>query len=300
MREISVEEAKPIWDRFVPEKQVWTDDWDIRVAICEAFGYKPLVLYDGKNLFPLQYEPEDGYYTLISGATAEKNYLTFDPEFMKTTKEIPENIYFDFLDKRFEGCVEGLCPQFFIDIRQIKNLEDYLERFSGKHRKNFRNSYAKFGSYEFVRKGTLKELAELNIKVFGEKSDFASGGSACYEILDRDPRTEYWSIVKDGKTASILQYFFIGRTMSVCLWGMEADFKDTLKVALAEGIKLAKSRGCTRIDYAPTYSGWKFLYRLDTAPLWRYKRGAIPDSVDTADYGIPQDELSKLKEEGRL
>ncbi|HSB46576.1 MAG TPA: hypothetical protein VLD37_01070 [Candidatus Bilamarchaeum sp.] len=303
MREISLDEAKPVWDRFVPEKQVWTDDWDIRVALCREFGYKPLILYDGKNFFPLQFEPEGGYYSIMGGATAEKNYLTFDPEFMKTTKQIPENIYFDFLDERFDGCLEGLCPQFFIDLTNINGIDDYLKRFSGKHQKNFRNSCRQFGSYEFMRKGTLKEMAALNILVFGEKSDFATGDpgdSACYDILDRDPRTEYWSLIKDGETASILQYFFYGRTMSVCLWGVDSRYKDTRKVVLAEEIKLAKSRGCTRIDYAPTYSGWKFLYRLDTAPLWRYKRGPIPDSVDTADYGVPPDELKRLKSEGRL
>jgi hypothetical protein len=37
MRELSLEEAKPVWDRFVPDKQVWTDDWDMRIAICKAW-----------------------------------------------------------------------------------------------------------------------------------------------------------------------------------------------------------------------------------------------------------------------
>jgi hypothetical protein len=300
MREISLEEAKPIWDKFVPEKQVWTDDWDFRVALCKEYGYKPLILYDGKNFFPLQYEPENGFYTIISGTTAEKNYLTFDPEFMKTTKEIPENIYFDFLNEKFEGCIEGLCPQFFIDLTNINGIDDYVKRFSSKHQKNFRRACAQFGDYEFKKQGTLREMAELSKLMFGEKSDFATDDTFCYDLLDRDPRTEYWSIRKDGKTASIIQYFFYNRTMSVCVWGVDEKYPDTLKVALTEGIKLAKSRGCTRIDYAPTYSSWKFFYRLDTAPLWRYKRGNIPDSVDTADYGIPPDERIRLKEEGRL
>ena len=303
MREISLEEAKPIWDRFVPEKQVWTDDWDIRVALCKEFGYKPLILYDGKNFFPLQYEPENGFYSLISGTTAEKNYLTFDPAFMKATREIPENIYFDFLTEKFDGCMEGLCPQFFIDLTRIEDVDEYLKRFSPKHQKNFRRACKQFGEYEFVKKGTLKEIAEMNILVFEEKSDFATGDpedSVCYEILDKDPRTEYWSLLKDGKIASVIQYFFYNRTMSVCLWGVDEKYKDTRKVMLGEEIKLAKSRGCTRIDYAPMYSSWKFLYRLDTAPLWRYKRGNIPDSVETTDYGIPPEERAKLKAEGRL
>lgn len=303
MREISLDEAKPIWDRFVPDKQVWTDDWDIRVALLKEYGDHPLILYDGENLFPLQYEPENGFYTIISGTTAERNPLTFDPEFMKTTKEIPENIYFDFLTERFDGCIEGLCPQFFIDLANISGLDDYLRRFSKKHQKNFRRAYSQFGTYEFVRQGTLKEMAELNILVFGEKSDFATGDpgdSVCYEILDKDPRTEYWSIIKDGETASIIQYFFYNRTMSVCIWGVDERFKDTRKVAMKEEIALARSRGCTRIDYAPIYSGWKFLYHLDTAPLWRYKRGTIPDSVETAGYGVPPDERIRLMAQGRL
>ena len=300
MREISLEEAKPIWDRFVPEKQVWTDDWNIRVALCKEYGYKTLILYDGKNFFPLQYDPEDGYYTIISGATAEKNYLTFDPEFMKRTKEIPENIYFDFLVERFDGCIEGVCPQFFIDLTKIGSIDDYIMRFSKKHQKNFKREYEQFGEYEFVKHGTLKELGDMNILMFGEKSDFAADDMTCYNLLDRDPRTEYWSVKKDGKTALITQYFFYDRTMSVCVWGVDQQYKDTLKVALTEAIKLAKTRGCTRIDYAPTYSNWKFFYRLDTAPLWRYKRGSIPDSVEATDYGIPPEEMAKLKAEGRL
>ncbi|MFN7991048.1 MAG: hypothetical protein U0R44_02715 [Candidatus Micrarchaeia archaeon] len=300
MREISLEEAKAIWDRFVPEKKVWTDDWDIRVALCKEYGYKPLILYDGSNFFPLQYEPENGYYTIISGTTAEKNYVTFDPAFMKATKEIPEDIYFDFLTERFEGCIEGLCPQFFIDLRHIDSIDDYIKRFSKKHRKNFRRELEGFGGYEFRKQGTLHEMAEMNKVMFGEKSDFASENRACYDLLDRDPRTEYWSVIKDGKAALITQYFFYNRTMAVCVWGVNEKKNDTLKVALAEGIKLAKSRGCTMIDFAPMYSSWKFLYRLDTAPLWRYKRGNIPDSVETAEYGIPPEERARLKAEGRV
>jgi len=300
MREISLEEAKPIWDRFVPEKEVWTDDWDIRVALCREFGYEPRILYDGKNFFPLQYDHEDDFYTILSADTAEKNYVTFDPEFMKTTKEIPENIYFDFLASRFEGCIEGLCPQFFIDLTSINTIDDYVKRFSRKHQKNFKRAYERFGDYEFLKQGTLEDMEALNIRVFGKESDFATESRACYEILDRDPRTEYWSIMKDGKAASIIQYFFYNRTMSVCVWGVDEKYGDTLKVALTEEIKLAKSRGCTRIDFAPTYSGWKFFFRLDTAPLWRYKRGSIPDSVDTPGYEIPPDVRERLKAEGRI
>jgi hypothetical protein len=300
MREISPEEAKPIWDRFVPEKQVWTDDWDIRMALCKGYGYKTLILYDGNNFFPLQFEPENGYYTIISGTTAEKNYVTFDPQFMKATKEIPENVYFDFLADKFEGCTEGVCPQFFINLAGINGIDDYIKRFSGKHRKNFRRTIAQFGEYEFVKQGTLEELGGMNRIMFGEKSDFATENISCYELLDRDPRTEYWSIVKGGKKVLIIQYFFYSRTMSVCVWGVDSAYGETLKVALAEGILLAKRRGCTRIDYAPTYSSWKFLYRLDTAPLWRYKKGNIPDSVDIAEYGIPPDERKRLMAEGRL
>jgi hypothetical protein len=301
IRELSLDEAKQVWDRFVPDKQIWTDDWDIRVALCKEFNYEPHILYDGKNFFPLQYDPDKGIHEIIGGDTAEQNYLTFDPEFMKTTKDIPEDVYFDFMTERFEGCVEGLCPQFFIDLSAIDGIDGFLERFSAKHAKNFRRAIKQFGDYEFVRKGTIKEMGELNIGMFGEKSDFASKeGRVCYDILDKDPRTEYWSVVKDGKIALVTQYFFYNKTMSVCVWGVDEHYQDTMKIAVAEAIKLAKCRGCNRIDYAPTYSSWKFLYRLDTAPLWRYKRGSIPDSVERPGYEIPPDDWKKLKEEGRI
>jgi hypothetical protein len=298
MREISPEEAKPVWDRLVPDKQIWTDDWDIRVALCEAFGSKPLILYDGKNFFPLQHE--DGYYAILGGDSVERNYLTFDPEFMKTTKEIPGDIYFDFLGERFEGCVEGLCPQFSIDLAKIKNIDDFIERFSKSHQKNFKRECRNFGGYEFVKGGTLAELADMNRKTFGKESDFSGECIACYAILDKDPRTEYWSIVKDGETASIIQFFFYGSTMSACIWGIGERYGNALKIILTEAIPLARSRNCTKIDFAPTYSSWKFFYRLDTTPLWRYKRGKIPDSVDSAEYGIPPDDRARLKAEGRL
>jgi len=298
MRELSLEETKPIWDKFVQDKQVWTDDWDMRVAICKAFGYKPLILYDGRNFFPLQ--DEGGYYSIMGGETVERNYATFDPEFMKATKEIPENIYFDFLVDRFEGCTDALCPQFFLDLTDITGVDDYLKRFSKNHQKNFKRECARFGSYEFVKRGTLAELAHLNKKTFGDDSDFVGEALECYALLDKDPRTEYWSVVKDGETASITQFFFYNRTMSACIWGIDESRGNSMKIILAEAIKLAKSRECVRIDFAPTYSSWKFLYRLDTAPLWRYKRGDIPDSVDAAECGIPPDERERLKADGRI
>ncbi len=296
MRELSLEEAKPIWDGFVPDKQVWTDDWDIRVALCKAYDYKPLILYDGKNFFPLQYEPENCFYTIIGGTTNERNYITFDPEFMKSTKEIPDNIYFDFLVDKFDGCIESACPQFFIDLTRVDDIDQYIERFSKKHKKNFMRAIKQFGDYRFVKQGNLKELADLSILMFKEKSDFLSEDRACYDILDRDKRTEYWSILKDDRPVMIIQYFFYNRTMSVCVWGVDERYGDTLKVAVKEGIALAKSRGCTRIDYAPTYSSWKFFYRLDTAPLWRYKRGNIPDSVEATEYGVPASETKRASE----
>lgn len=300
MRELTLEEAKPIWDRFVPEKVVWTDDWDIRLAICKQYDYETLILYDGKNFFPLMLDADRGFYEIIGGDSVERNYLTFDPEFMKKTDEIPKDVYFDFLIGRFDGCLEGLCPQFFLDLTGIEGIDDFLARFSKKHRKNFRNDYKGFGGHEFRKEGSLEGIAAFSKVMFGEKSDFAQGDRGCYDILDKDPRTEYWSVVKDGNPALTTQYFFYGKTMSVCIWGVDERYGDTLKVALVEAIKLAKSRGCTRIDYAPTYSGWKFFYRLDTAPLWRYKRGNIPDSVDRAGYGVPEEERARLKAEGRL
>lgn len=121
--------------------------------------------------------------------------------------------------------------------------------------------------------------------MFKEKSDFVTESRLCYEI--RDSRTEYWSIIKDGKPVMVSQLFFFNRTMAVCVWGMDRSYDDTLKVAMKETIGLAKSRGCSKIDYAPTYSSWKSLYRLDTMPLWRYKRGNIPDSVDANPYVVP-------------
>lgn len=300
MRELTLDEAKPIWDKFVQEKQVWTDDWDIRVALCKEYGYKPLILYDGTNFFPLQFDPDTGFYAILGGDSVEKNYLTFDPEFMKTTKEIPENVYFDFLVNTFDGCVTSACPQFFIDLTKVNDVDDYLQRFSKKHRKNFRNAHKKFGNFEFKKQGDIEKLAELNIAMFGAESDFANEGRACYSLLDGDPRTEYWSILKDGKQVVVTQYFFYDKTMSVCVWGVDETYSETMKIALTEAIKLAKSRGCTRIDYAPTYSSWKFFYRLDNAPLWRYKRGSIPDSVDTTEYGIPEEERKRLIDDGRI
>lgn len=288
MREISLDEARPIWNRLVPEKELWTDDWDIRVALCRAFGGEPLILYDGRNFFPLQYDREDGFYSILGGESSERNYLTFDPDFMKATGDIPEDIYFDFLADRFDGCVEGLCPQFFIDLANIGGIEDYVKRFSGKHRKNFMAELRKFGSYEFVKRGGLDELAALNRRRFGDRSDFAGEGAATYSILDRDPRTEYWSIMKGGDAAAVVQLFFCGRAMSVCSWGAEGLHGNPMRAILAASISLAKGRGCARVDFAPTYAPWKLLFRLDTAPLWRYKRGDIPDSVDAAEYGIPR------------
>ncbi|VVC03462.1 Uncharacterised protein [Candidatus Bilamarchaeum dharawalense] len=300
MQEITLDEAKQIWDQYVPEKQVWTDDWEIRVALCKGYGCKPTIFYDGKNFFPLQYDSENNFYTIIGGESVEKNYLTFDPEFMKTTKEIPENIYFDFLENKFDGCTEGFCPQFFIDLTNMESIDDYIQRFSKKHKKNFRRACKLFGEYEFRKEGNLEKIAELNKKMFGEESDFNNETKFCYELLDRDQRTEYWSIIKNGKPVLTTQYFFSNRTMSVCIWGVDKEYEDTMKIALVEGIKLAKSRNCRRIDFAPTYSSWKLLYRLNTAPLWRYKRGKIPESIEIVDYGIPRDELEKLRKIGRL
>ena len=219
---------------------------------------------------------------------------------MKETKEIPEDIYFDFLADRFEGCTASLCPQFFIDLAGIGSIDDYIKRFSPTRRKNFRADCRKFGSYEFARGGTLAELAGFNRKRFGEDSDFEGEAIACYDILDKDPRTEYWSVAKDGKNAAIIQLFFYNRTMSACIWGIDAGYDNCLKIILSEAIKLAKGRGCTRIDFAPTYSEWKIFYRLDTAPMWRYKRGNIPDSVEISGCGIPPDERRRLEDEGRL
>ncbi|MFH2106831.1 MAG: hypothetical protein ABII22_06225 [Candidatus Micrarchaeota archaeon] len=300
LREISLEEAKPIWDKFVPEKEVWTDNWDIRIELCKVYNYKPLIFYDGKNFFPLQYDPDSRIHSIIGGESVEKNYLTFDPEVIKTAKELPEDILFDFMDEKFEGCVESLCPQFFIDLTKVNSIEDFMQRFSGKQKKNFRMSLEKFGEYEFRKQGNMEELAKLNIGMFGQDSDFLTEGRVCYEILDRDPRTEYWSILKNGETVVITQYFFYGTTMSVSVWGVHENYKDTLKVAIKEAINLAKSKGCARIDYAPTYSSWKFLYKLDTAPLWRYKKGNVPDSIETPGYHIPEEERARLKSEGKL
>ena len=143
-------------------------------------------------------------------------------------------------------------------------------------------------------------MKKWNIESFGSKSDFKSSWAWVYDEFMALPNSVLYGLYVGGDLVSVTMMAESDRVFEVVMWGRKPGINNLGKLVLKHEVELCSETGKRYISYMPTYSRWKVEFKLDTAPLYRFKKGKISDVVEQTNCEIPMQERMKLRERGLL
>lgn len=178
-------EAKKLWNLLSPQESIY-DLWDFRFAYYQA-DLAPLKFQaayeDGRAvaLLPLQFSREYNCLEFFAEEFVEDNRLFFLPGYEKVIPDLYDNIK----EKVKIYDLAGGDPYtekmpledyvYYLDLKNINSLEDYLKILSAKKRRNFSRDFRILeaqGDIRIVynRFSDFDNLFSLNHNRFGEES----------------------------------------------------------------------------------------------------------------------------------
>ncbi|OGK18329.1 hypothetical protein A3B50_01245 [Candidatus Roizmanbacteria bacterium RIFCSPLOWO2_01_FULL_40_42] len=184
-------ECFALWNKFNTDKSLFAL-WDFRTAFHDAWDEKRyfLTIYNNSEpigLLPLAYDEKEKVYEWYGTEWQEENkfyqrgknlfplLFTVMPAQIKCNSIIPSSIDEDYSQEFIPDD-----PQFYIDITNLKNVNELFSTFSKKHRYNFRRDYMHIleqkPQVEWITSpaGQVRSLftiKDLSIKRFGEAED---------------------------------------------------------------------------------------------------------------------------------
>lgn len=279
-------ECEKVWKTLSPGNTLSTD-WEFRKCFFDAFGEKPLFLTYFSEVpvvcIPLSYVPEEKRHLFFGGGNwverniflSLKNRRNYIPELLK---KIPENTILYFIDP-FEndfGFKED-APTFFIELENIKTFDDYIMRFSQKHRKNIRYDIRQIEKNDLVLHRNNMEhfpfLAKLNKTKFGQEATlvYESYQNAMKNIVERMNGLNMISIEIGGKVVAIEIGILYGNVYTVLQGGSDPSFANIYKYLIMTHINDALLLKARRIDFLSDDCGWKTAWHLKSEMLYKYE-----------------------------
>lgn len=302
-----IEDSQVLWQMFSPNVSVF-DLWDVRFSFYQGYKFTPYFLTifrqkqnqtDILGVLPLWLtKPDDnripdcpaGKYVWFGSNWPEDNvFFTKDPEIIPlllaaSPKPLdllclnPKNEYNFLLS--FPGFAREKEKKFFLDLKDIHSLDDFLGRLKKKKRYNLRrdrkhilalNPTIKVDNYSH-----LEEMFKLSIERFKEKYPDDQNEQSAF--ADSRRQTVYRSLVENagdykvrlittiinGKIEAVEFGLIYNRTFYAFNAGVDVSHFSGLGVfsnllVIEDAIK----SGCTKIDFLEGDNNWKESWNLD-------------------------------------
>lgn len=284
------------WSRSVPagenSAKSLFDRWEARIALYDPEYAKPHFIVDeqGKWLLPLWHSKEEELYEFFGGSLAEDNRIFMQQSskelLISMLEALPEWCYLFYIHRSQQhfGLLQEMHehPKFILDTSKTATFEEYLERFSGKHRKNFLNDLKRVSAEVKVRENAMEDidfLMAMNKKRFGDNSDFHSplyekGFRNLLEWARKDRHLHLYSLEKEGKIVASEAAVFADGTYTVINGGFDTAVKNAGKLLIALHIQKAIQLKAGIVDFLTHDSGWKKLWKLEEVMQWEYVKEA--------------------------
>lgn len=282
-------ECKKLWEKFRKDKSIWTE-WEIVLSFYIEKIYKPhfILLKDKEKevgLITLWLDLRDNKYTHFGGERMENRTFWVDEKyFSELHKVIPDETYlFDMngeqikkiaeVSPEFKNIIGEKDTRYFLNLEKIKKIEDYLERFGKKHKKNLLRDLKLLQQTNYKLRWThenhIERFVELSKERFKENSDFN----------DEDNHKEMESFTSHVQNKNMLHTLLVeingkieGAELAVKYknhyyvinGGYNPQIKNLGKLLIIEHIKKAIELGADDIDFLVGDTGWKELWNLDT------------------------------------
>ncbi|MGV8162836.1 MAG: GNAT family N-acetyltransferase [Candidatus Nanoarchaeia archaeon] len=284
----NLSDCEKLWKKFRRDENLWTE-WSIVLSFFNEKIHTPhfILMKDEEKevgLITLWLDKRDNKYTHFGGERMENRTFWVEEKYFEHIHEtLPNQTYlFDMngehirrvfeLDPELKKFLGESDTRFFLRLEGIQNSDDFLSRFSKKHKKNLTRdlNMLENHSYKLIwdHANHAETLMHLSRERFKEDSDFH----------DEDNQKEMNSFLNHLGTKNMLQSLCIeidGNIEGVEIaakykdhyyvinGGFNPKIKNLGKLLIIEHIKKAIDLGAEQVDFLVGDTGWKDLWNLD-------------------------------------
>lgn len=282
-------ECSMLWDRFSPKKVLW-DLWGFRYC----FHNKDTQLHfivgyeDGKEsgLLPLFFDVKYHTYYYFGDVFVEQNkfFLKDKSKIGAFLEQCPADTEIDYIDsseKKYYDFEESE-NRYFLNLAGFSgNIENYLNTFNKKHRKNLRYDLKKLLEMkihiEANSDGCFERFVDLNIKRFGTESDyldleFKESVKSMISLAKEKKMLDMISLSLNGKKEAVGIGMVYNKVYYVIGFARNPDIGNIGKLLIYEEIKSALAKGCEFVDFLSTDTGWKSLWNLQSEKMYLFEK----------------------------
>jgi hypothetical protein len=284
----NLSDCKKLWEKFRKDTNIWTD-WNIVLSFYDEKIHKPhfiLIKKDSKEigLITLWLDLRDNKYTHFGGERMENRTFWIEENcFPKLHELIPNETYlFDMNGKNIDQILK-VNPEmnkligekdtrYFLNLEKIKKIDDYLERFGKKHKKNLLRDLKilEQTNYKLIwtNENHIDRFIELSKARFREESDFHNEDNqkemnSFTSLLQKENMLHTLLIEINGKIEAAELAVKYKDNYYVINGGFNPNIKNLGKLLIIEHIKKSIELDSKQIDFLVGDSGWKKLWNLD-------------------------------------
>lgn len=288
-------EARKLWERFSPNQTLW-DLWAVRDCFIKGTNY-PLyfiVGYEGDKVvgvLPLCHNLDLNCYSFLGEEFPEDNRLLIEDKtrLSEFLKQCPPRTYLDYIwsgDKVFfPSLIVEDNPDdcnYYLDLTNFSDFDDYLKTFNKKHRKNLRYDLRGLAEQGFAfhfesnfQENVIEAIAGYSAKRFAGESFFTlEGFKKSLANLMQLAETNNWLhvvvIKKDGQIFGAQFAVLFAGTYNVIMGGHDFTVDNLGKLLTVGHLQRAMAAGAKRINFM-TGGSWKGLWNFTKEEVYSWK-----------------------------
>ncbi len=294
-----IQECQQLWNKYSPHRTLW-DEWEIALVFYDPLISEPhFILVEDENniplgLFPFIFKKETGLYRMFGGDYGEDYLFWLDPIHLNMIiHHIPGEIkIFDINGDAAKQAIKN-DPKlstfltfddyhYFIDLEKFHHkLEEYLQTFTKKHRKNFLYDLRKIQEtpYTFHWEGIehYDDFVKFSVARFQEESDFIDEHYVrCFKklltLLHKKQKLLTLTVSLDGILQGLEFAVFDKGIYYVLNGGYNPQHQNLGKLIIFKHLENAIKLKAQRIDFLSGDTGWKKLWNSQTEEYYSLRK----------------------------
>ncbi|MFC1652441.1 GNAT family N-acetyltransferase [Planctomycetota bacterium] len=293
-------QCKRLWKSLIPPQSLF-DLWEVRACFQKAYGYCPCFIvaegpYGPKGLLALSHIEDYRYWGSFPGETfkgktwLEQNRIISDYPATKTAllEGCPASVHLRYLDEhsaaQYAQTTLDEVGYLFRPADYDYDFNRYMQTFSGKRRKSFRQELDAFEgrgvTYRYNEDRDIDRVFELNMQTFGKNSYFSDDRflAAFLELLwylRTQNMLRVTTVLVAGQLAAVDVGALYRGVYTVLAGGTNPDLPGIAKVINFHHLEWACQEHLAQVDFLCGDFGWKQRFHLTARPLYQLRIGVM-------------------------
>lgn len=282
-------ECEKLWRMFNTEED-WWDLWEVRKCfILEGNDHLYFIVgYENneiRGVFPLCFNEEQNCHVPLGYLFPERNkFLLKDkkqiPLFLEKS---PKKVFFCCIDKKETEYYpfESNGYNYFLDLTKFNTINDYLKKFSPRHRGNLLYDLKKIsnsGYYSQISnkaKNEIECISKFNIERFENDSSFVEKGHKksmenLISLAESKGLLQMISILKDSELVAAEFAVLYKGSYIVHIGGSDPKINNLGKLLIFKHIENAINLRAKKLDFMGGGDSWKKLWQMSTEEMFKY------------------------------